>query len=71
MTGVSQTSANRKPGPPRDQAPVVVPQNKLTAAERAENLSTLNSPEFVDLTPMQVYTKLLAPGALVFYDSRI
>lgn len=61
LTGVSRTTANRKPAPPRDQMPVV-PQNKLSAAERAVILSALNSPEFVDLAPVQVYTKLLDQG---------
>ncbi|QQQ64391.1 hypothetical protein JHQ56_19155 (plasmid) [Paenarthrobacter ureafaciens] len=61
LTGVSRTTANRKPAPAGDHAPVV-PLNKLTAAERAEILSALNSPEFVDLAPMQVYTKLLDQG---------
>jgi putative transposase len=40
----------------------VVPQNKLRATERAEILAVLNSPGFVDLAPMQVYTKLLDQG---------
>jgi hypothetical protein len=40
----------------------VVPQNKLSAAERAVILAALNSPGFVDLAPMQVYTKLLDQG---------
>ncbi len=61
LTGVSRTTANRRPVPPRDQTPVV-PQNKLSAAERAGILAALNSPEFVDLAPMQVYTKLLDQG---------
>lgn len=61
LTGVSRTSANRKPAPPRDHV-AVVPTNKLGAAERAAILSALNSPEFVDLAPMQVYTKLLDQG---------
>ena len=61
LTGVSRTTANRKPAPPRDQLPVV-PQNKLSTAERAGILAALNSPEFVDLAPMQVYTKLLDEG---------
>ena len=61
LTGVSRTTANRKPAPPRDQMPVV-PQNKLSAAERAEILAVLNSPGFVDLAPMQDYTKLLDQG---------
>ena len=37
----------------------MAPQNKLSAAECAGILSALNSPGFVDLAPMQVYTKLL------------
>ena len=61
LTGVSRTTANRKPAAPRDQLPVV-PQNKLSAPERAGILSALNSTEFVDLAPMQVYTKLLDQG---------
>jgi putative transposase len=61
LTGVSRTSANRKLAPPRDAA-ALVPKNKLSAAERAMILSVLNCPEFVDLAPMQVYTKLLDEG---------
>ena len=61
LTGVSRTTANRKPAPARYH-PAVVPQNKLSAAERAGILAVLNSPEFVDLAPMQVYTKLLDQG---------
>ena len=61
LTGVSRTTANRTPAPPRDYVPVV-PQNKLSAAERAGILAALNSPEFVDLAPVQVYTKLLDHG---------
>jgi transposase InsO family protein len=61
LTGVSRTTANRKPAPPRDQL-AAAPQNKLSAAERAEILAVLNSPEFVDLAPMQVYAKLLDAG---------
>ena len=47
--------------PPGDHEPVV-PPNKLCAAERAEILAALNSPEFVDLAPLQVYAKLLDEG---------
>ncbi|MBP2413754.1 transposase InsO family protein [Arthrobacter stackebrandtii] len=52
---------NRKPAEPRDHAPVV-PPNKLSPAERTELLAAVNSPEFVDLAPQQVYTKLLDVG---------
>lgn len=61
LTGVSRTTANRKPAPPKDVASVV-PKNKLSAAERAGIVAALNSPEFVDLAPAQVYTKLLDEG---------
>ncbi|MCZ2404758.1 hypothetical protein IV498_16635 [Paenarthrobacter sp. Z7-10] len=61
LTGVSRTTANRKPARSRDRV-AVVPKNKLSAAERAAILAALNSPEFVDLAPMQVYTKLLDAG---------
>ncbi|MBG6219102.1 transposase InsO family protein [Arthrobacter sp. CAN_A6] len=61
LTGVSRATANRKPALPRDCA-AVAPQNKLSARERAGILLALNSPEFVDLAPMQVYTKLLDVG---------
>lgn len=61
LVGVSRTTANRKPAPPRDRS-AVAPPNKLTPAERAAILAALNSTEFVDLAPMQVYTKLLDAG---------
>jgi putative transposase len=58
LTGVSRATANRHTAPAGGRVPVV-PQNKLSAAEKAETLAALSSPEFVDLAPMQVYTKLL------------
>jgi putative transposase len=61
LAGVSRTTVYRKPAPPRDTASVV-PPNKLSPAERAAVLAALNAPEFVDLAPMQVYTKLLDAG---------
>ncbi|PCC45019.1 IS3 family transposase [Brevibacterium aurantiacum] len=61
LVGLSRTTIYRKPAPPVDQSPVV-PPNKLSPDERAEVLSALNSPEFVDLAPQQVYTKLLDEG---------
>jgi putative transposase len=42
----------------------VVPQNKLSAAERAEILAALNSREFVDLAPMQVVRQDAGPENL-------
>lgn len=61
LAGVSRTTVYRKPAPPRDR-PATTPANKLSVAERAAILAALNSPEFVDLAPMQVYTKLLDAG---------
>lgn len=61
LVGVSRSTMNRKPAPPRD-APRAAPPNKLSTAERAEILAALNSPELVDLSPLQVYAKLLDDG---------
>ncbi|MGO0606012.1 IS3-like element ISAar46 family transposase, partial [Brevibacterium linens] len=47
LLGLSRTTIYRKPAAPVDHEPVV-PPNKLCAAERAEILAALNSPEFVD-----------------------
>lgn len=38
------------------------PPNKLSVQERTEVLEVLNSPQYVDLPPLQVYTKLLDQG---------
>ncbi len=61
LVGLSRTTIYRKPTAPVDHTPVV-PPNKLSAAEQAEILAALNSPEFVDLAPLQVYAKLLDRG---------
>lgn len=61
LTGVSRTTAYRKPSPPL-RTVRVEPANKLSRAERAAVLSALNAPEYVDLAPMQVYAKLLDLG---------
>lgn len=61
LVGVSRTTIYRAPAVPVDHEPVV-PPNKLSALERAQILAVLNSPEFVDLAPLQVYTKLLDEG---------
>ncbi|MEW1980208.1 IS3 family transposase [Citricoccus sp. NPDC079358] len=61
LVGVSRTTIYRKPGAARDHPPVA-PPNKLSTAERAEILAVLNCPAFVDLAPLQVYTKLLDEG---------
>lgn len=61
LMGLSRTTIYRKPALPQDHMPVE-PPNKLSTAERAEILAALNSVEFVDLAPLQVYTKLLDAG---------
>jgi transposase InsO family protein len=61
LAGVSRTSVYRKPAPPRETV-ALTPPNKLSPTERAAVLAALNAPEFVDLAPMQVYTKLLDTG---------
>lgn len=63
LTGVPRSSATRRrartaPGP-RDG---VVPANRLTGPERDRVLEVLNSEEFVDQPPAQVYATLLARG---------
>lgn len=62
LLGLSRTTIYRKPTLPEDRDPAAAPPNKLSPAERAEILAALNSPEFVDLAPQQVYAKLLDAG---------
>ncbi len=64
LTGVSRATATRRARPKLvDPAPrEVTPANKLTAAERARVLAVLNSSEFVDQPPLQVYATLLERG---------
>jgi putative transposase len=65
LTGVSRATATRAKAPtrPTDPAPRrVVPANKLGLAERTRVLEVLNSDEFVDQPPLQVYATLLARG---------
>ena len=45
--------------------------NKLTAVERAGVLATLNSDEFVDKPPLQVYAILLERGQYIGSVSRM
>jgi len=62
LTGVSRATAGRVRGHPSASAPASVPANRLTAAERVEVLAALNSAEFVDRTPLQIYAELLDRG---------
>jgi hypothetical protein len=62
LTGVPRATATRKM-PHLDVPRVpVAPANKLTDAERALVLATLDSDEFIDQAPLQAYATLLARG---------
>jgi putative transposase len=62
LTGISRATAGR-PQPSVGLIAVrVAPANQLTDDERDQVLSVLNSAEFVDRTPLQVYAVLLARG---------
>ncbi len=67
LCGVSRaTAARAKARAARNATPVVAavvtPVNRLSTAERAHVLAVLNSEEFVDAPPVQVYARLLAAG---------
>lgn len=73
LTGVSRATAGRHNAPipvaaGEPTVPVarprvrVVPANRLTAAERQRVLAVVNSAEFVDRTPVQIYAELLDRG---------
>ncbi|MGI8867745.1 MAG: IS3 family transposase [Mycobacteriales bacterium] len=62
LTGVSRATAGRLPRRGTVSALRSVPANRLTALERAEVLAVLNSVEFVDRTPLQIYAVLLDRG---------
>ena len=63
LTGISRATAARRAARPTplDRQPVV-PANRLSAVEQALVLAVLNSAEFVDATPLQVYAELLDRG---------
>jgi transposase InsO family protein len=65
LTGVSRATATRQAkragADPTPREPVV-PANKLSLAERTRVLEVLDSPEFVDQPPVQVYATLLGRG---------
>ena len=52
-------------GRARHGRPRPAPANALTAAERAQVLAVLNSAEFVDAAPAQIYAALLDQGVYV------
>jgi putative transposase len=66
LTGVARATAGRTPATTaaatRRSSSRSVPANRLSIAERAEVLAVLNSAEFVDRTPLQVYAVLLDRG---------
>ncbi|WP_156892050.1 IS3 family transposase [Gulosibacter molinativorax] len=70
LTGVSRATAARaiaraRRPDPAPAGPRPVPVNKLSLAERARILAVLNSEEFVDKPPLQVYAILLERGEYV------
>jgi putative transposase len=66
LTGVARATATRATrrvsGPDPVPVPGVAPANKLSLAERTRVLEVLNSEEFVDKPPLQVYAALLERG---------
>jgi putative transposase len=65
LTGVARATATRTikgRGGADPATRVVVPANRLSLAERTRVLATLDSEEFVDQPPLQVYATLLARG---------
>jgi transposase InsO family protein len=66
VTGIARASADRdrrRPSPSRPQRQV--PANALSAADRQRVLAVLDSAEFVDAAPAQVYAALLDRGVYV------
>lgn len=66
LTGIARSSADRDRRRPTP-VPLVrrAPANALTAAERGQVLRLLNSAEFVDAAPAQIYAALLDQGVYV------
>ena len=63
LTGVPRATAARRMARPAWPAErEVEPANRLDCAERARVLAVLNSAEFVDATPLQVFATLLDRG---------
>lgn len=66
LTGIARSSADRDRRRPTPARPVRrPPANALAPAEREQVLQLLNSPEFVDAAPAQVYAALLDQGVYV------
>lgn len=63
IAGVPRATATRTVRTPaEDPLPAPAPANKLSAAERAHILATVNSTDFIDLPPVQIYARLLDEG---------
>ncbi len=67
LTGVARATASRATARAASLctpsvAAVFTPANRLSDAERSHVLAVLNSAEFVDAAPVQVYARLLAAG---------
>ncbi len=64
LAGVSRATATRAKKPAAEPSPGVAsaPMNKLSLAERSRVLEVLDSEEFVDEAPLQVYATLLERG---------
>lgn len=63
IVGVPRATATRKVRTPaEDPLPAPAPANKLSTAERAHILATVNSKDFIDLPPVQIYARLLDEG---------
>jgi len=66
LTGVPRSTASRRRRHPTPLVrEVVAPVNALSQVERAHVLAVLNSTEFVDAAPAEVYASLLARGEYV------
>jgi len=62
LTGVARATAGRSTSTAPRASSRTAPANRLSAAERVDVLATLNSAEFVDRTPLQIYAELLDRG---------
>ena len=67
LTGMDRSTVDRRRAADMTPQPVAVPPrpepaSKLSIQERALVLAVLNSDEFVDLPPLQVYARLLDDG---------
>jgi putative transposase len=70
LTGIARASLDRATSREASRATPLLPQhrtpvNALTPAEKARVLAALDSPEFVDAAPAQVYAGLLDQGVYV------